>query len=93
MEERRAKIIPRYIDDTPEIIIIPIDVFVVFISVFFAFFFINTLLSIAVALPVAFWYWRFVKNKPPNYYRFLLFNLGLKKVEGACPTIEKEVLS
>lgn len=92
MEERKPRVIPRYIDDTPEIIVIPIDVFFVFIGLFFLFFFINTLLAIAVALPAAISYWRFTKNKPPNYYKFILFSIGLKRVEGAHPPTEKEVL-
>jgi len=82
--------IPKYLDDLPEVIVVPIDEFMVFLATFLILFFINTLLAAFIAIIAYTVYHRAKKGKPKNYYLLLLYKLGLIKPRGVPTPASKE---
>lgn len=81
---------PKYLDELPELLFIPIDVIGVFFIGFLPFNFINQLLGLICGVAVGFWYHRSKKGKPRNYWMLLIYRLGFKKIKGApAPTVKE----
>lgn len=92
MEEKKVYLIPRYIDDLPEIVFIPIDVFLISATVFMvAFVSINPFIGLIASIVSGFSYHHFKKGKPRNFLKVLFYKTGLAEVEGCLPPVEKEI--
>jgi len=87
---RKSYPIPKYLDDLPEVIVVPIDEFMVFLATFLLLFFINTILAAFAAVIAYTIYHKAKKGKPKNYYLLLLYKLGLVKPKGIPTPTSKE---
>jgi type IV conjugative transfer system protein TraL len=92
MKDRKNYPIPKYLDDTPEVIIFPVDEFLVFTFLFLLTYFINIPMLICppIALLIAFLYHKAKEGKPKNYHMLILYQLGLIKPEGIPSSVVKE---
>jgi len=82
MKERKVYSIPKYLDDMPEVLIIPIDVFFIGIIVAASLFMINTAIAVLAGIFVAWRYSEFKKGKPKNYFQLILYKIAFYKGEG-----------
>jgi len=81
-KERKVYYFPKYIDDLPEVLIIPIDVFAVGFITLLLFYMLNPALSVLLGIFVAWRYSKFKKGKPKNYLQLVGYKLAIYKTEG-----------
>ena len=92
MEGRKIYPIPKYIDDLPEVVFIPIDIFIISSVAFMvAFTSFSPFLGAIVGPIVGFSYYHFKKDKPRNFLQLYFYKSGLASVKGALPPTEKEI--
>jgi len=92
MERRKVYPIPRYIDDLPEVIFIPVDIFLISATAFMiGFVSVNPFIGAVVGPITGFAYYHFKKGKPRNFLNLLFYKTGIASVKGAIPPTEKEI--
>ena len=92
MEGRKVYPIPKYIDDLPEIVFIPIDIYIISATVFMVVFVsFNPFIGAIAGIISGFAYYNFRKGKPRNFVNLIFYKSGLASVRGALPPTEKEI--
>ena len=81
-KERKVYHFPKYIDDLPEVLIIPIDVFFLCFITLLLFYMINPALAVLLGILVAWRYSKFKKGKPKNYLQLVGYKLAIYKTKG-----------
>ena len=91
-EGRKVYPIPKYIDDLPAVVFIPIDIFLISATAFMiAFVSFNPFIGAIVGPATGFAYYHFRKGKPRNFLHLIFYKTGLASVKGAVPPTEKEI--
>lgn len=90
MEKRKVYYFPKYLDDLPEVMLVPIDVFLVAVITAMSIYMLNPFLAVLTGIIVAWRYHSFKKGKPKNYFFLILYKLAFFKGEGIpSPVVKK----
>lgn len=89
MEKRKIYHFPKYLDDMPEVMLIPIDVFLVGVIVSLSLYMLNPALAVIVGIAAAWQYHSFKEGKPKNYFYLLLYKFAFYKSKGVPSPVVK----